>query len=285
MATQTPNYNLTKPDPNTDYYNIEVHNDNADIIDAALKPTADPALVPTGLSGKLTQWVSWITNRIKAITGKTNWYENPATTLEAAKAHADAEAPHTGHETPEGALAKANAAITAHKNESDPHAEYALDTELTALQGQVNEHKADLTPHLVPACFVYKSTAQSVAHSSYALLTFDVEKFDTHEMHDNSIDNSRITIPVDGKYLVVGSCSYASNATGYREAQLTVNGVAIRTTRQNAVSGVETEFTVEIVRDFTAGQYIQLLVRQNSGGALNLLDGLAFTTLSVIKIG
>lgn len=143
MATQTPNYNLIKPDPNTDYYNIEVHNDNADIIDAALSPIADPDQVPSGLTGKIAQWVSWITNRIKAITGKTNWYDNPATTLEAAKAHADANAPHAGHETPDGAQAKANAAVTAHKNEADPHPAYALDTELDTLEGTVNSHLAD----------------------------------------------------------------------------------------------------------------------------------------------
>ncbi|MED0766007.1 hypothetical protein P4S83_01830 [Aneurinibacillus thermoaerophilus] len=44
--------------------------------------TADPSQVPSGLIGTFKQWVSWFTNRIKAITGKTNWYDTPRTTLE-----------------------------------------------------------------------------------------------------------------------------------------------------------------------------------------------------------
>jgi len=93
----TPNYGLKKPD-GTDVVNIADLNYNADQIDAALTPTADPSQTPTGNGpGKLVQWISWITNRIKAITGKANWWEAPATTLEAAKAHMDAAAPHPGH--------------------------------------------------------------------------------------------------------------------------------------------------------------------------------------------
>lgn len=93
----TSNYGLNKPD-GTDVVNIADLNTNADTIDAALTPTADPTQTPTSNGpGKLVQWVSWIVNRIKAITGKANWYEAPATTLEAAKAHMDATAPHSGH--------------------------------------------------------------------------------------------------------------------------------------------------------------------------------------------
>ncbi len=83
MATQTTNYNLTKPTP-SDEYDIAVHNANMDAIDLALTPTADPSQIPAGLTGKLPQWMSWITNRIKAITGKTNWYDAPDLTLAAA---------------------------------------------------------------------------------------------------------------------------------------------------------------------------------------------------------
>lgn len=73
----TSNYSLKKPD-GTDVVDISQLNSNMDILDAALTPTADPAQVPSGLSGNISQWVSWITNRIKAITGKTNWYDAPA---------------------------------------------------------------------------------------------------------------------------------------------------------------------------------------------------------------
>ena len=61
MATNTPNYNLIKPDP-SDYYDIAVFNDNADKIDTALaskRNSDDPITVgwddvtekPTDIAG------------------------------------------------------------------------------------------------------------------------------------------------------------------------------------------------------------------------------------------
>jgi len=61
--------------------------------------TADQVQTPSGSTGTLTQLISWLANRIKAITGKTNWYDAPDTTLAAAKSHMDAAAPRSGHAT------------------------------------------------------------------------------------------------------------------------------------------------------------------------------------------
>ena len=79
--------------------------------------TVDPAQVPSGNTGTLRQFLNWLPNRIKAITGKTNWYDAPPTTLTAAKSHIDAAAPHSGHETPTGAQAK----VDAHANLTAAH--------------------------------------------------------------------------------------------------------------------------------------------------------------------
>jgi len=61
----TTNYGLRKPD-GIDTVDIGDFNYNADQIDSALTPTADPTQAPTGNAGKLVQWVGWIANRIKA---------------------------------------------------------------------------------------------------------------------------------------------------------------------------------------------------------------------------
>lgn len=52
--------------------------------------TLDPSQAPSGNSGSLRQILSWFANRIRAITGASNWYDSPATTLAAAKSHMDA---------------------------------------------------------------------------------------------------------------------------------------------------------------------------------------------------
>src|SRR5690606_12033384 len=52
--------------------------------------TLDPSLAPNSNSGTLRQILSWMANRIRAITGGSTWYGAPATTLAAAKSHIDA---------------------------------------------------------------------------------------------------------------------------------------------------------------------------------------------------
>lgn len=156
MPNQTTNYSLKKPLEN-EYVDIGLLNENMDKIDAALAPTADPAQVPAGLTGKLSQWVSWITNRIKAITGGSNWYDAPATTLQAANTHHNAAAPHTGHETPAGAQSKVEAlagsgntktvkqvddAVTAHL------ADYVRQPGYGTTAGNTNTYALTLSPAL-----------------------------------------------------------------------------------------------------------------------------------------
>lgn len=129
----TSNYGLKKPD-GADTVKIDDLNYNADVLDQKLKEvegkansvndaaigarTPDQAQTPaTPGTGTLTQLVSWLANRIKAITGKTNWWDAPDTTLAGAKGHMDAAAPHSGHETPAGAQAK----VDAHANATSVH--------------------------------------------------------------------------------------------------------------------------------------------------------------------
>lgn len=60
------------------------------VVDAKLgNRTIDPAQAPSGNTGTLTQMLSWLANRIKAITGGTNWYDVPAYTLAKIKAILD----------------------------------------------------------------------------------------------------------------------------------------------------------------------------------------------------
>ena len=71
--------------------------------------TLDQTLASPANVGTLRQILSWFAGRIRAITGATNWWEAPATTLAAASSHHAAAAPHSGHETPAGAQARVNA--------------------------------------------------------------------------------------------------------------------------------------------------------------------------------
>lgn len=88
MPNLTPNYNLKKP-LGTESALISVLNENFDTIDTALKPTVSDTTAPTSssTSGLLATVLGWFANRIKAITGKSHWYDAPPTTLSAAANH------------------------------------------------------------------------------------------------------------------------------------------------------------------------------------------------------
>ena len=109
--------------------------------------TLNQAQAPSGNAGSLRQILSWLANRIRAITGMTNWYDAPPTTLTAAKSHIDAAAPHSGHETPAGAQAKAEAAAGAVRAELNTHkAERATETKLGHVKAKTTADGALIFP-------------------------------------------------------------------------------------------------------------------------------------------
>ena len=93
MAWQTPKTNWKAADvvSPTDMNRIE---GNIEAIETGAR-TVDPAQVPSGNTGTLRQFLNWLPNRIKAITGKTNWWDAPSTTLEGANSHINATAVHS----------------------------------------------------------------------------------------------------------------------------------------------------------------------------------------------
>lgn len=147
MPELTPRIGLLRP-LGTDYVTREAYAENLDIIDAAVvrpedvanvEATIDPAEAPTGNAGTLGQLLGWLANRIRAITGAAYWWSTPPTTLQAAKTHMDAAAPHSGHETPAGAQAKADAA--------EARAKAYTDQEVGEVSQALAAHKAAAAPH------------------------------------------------------------------------------------------------------------------------------------------
>ena len=130
--------------------------------------TVSDAVPPTGDAGTITTLFSWLANMIKSITGKSNWRTAPATTLEAANTHINATSVHSATSAATAnrimmrdAAGRAKVAapsasddiarksevdtvqtnLTNHLNAADPHAQYALDSDLDA-------HKADTVQHI-----------------------------------------------------------------------------------------------------------------------------------------
>jgi hypothetical protein len=113
-----------------------------------------------------------------------------------------------------------------------------------------------------------KNSSQSVANNTEVTLAFTSENFDTAAYHDNTTNNSRITIPAGkaGYYLVTGEGQYNSaNSTGRREMYLLKNGSFIT---RNAVTPSTNNYPTNMLVFpiyLAVADYIQLAIYQTSG--------------------
>ena len=124
-------------------------------------------------------------------------------------------------------------------------------------------------------CQLEKITStQSISNATATAVTFNSEVFDTDGFHDNSTNNSRITIPTGkaGKYLLTAQISFAANATGARIIKIYKNGSILML--GNVLSAAPaTDFTVinnTTLVNASVADYFEVFAEQSSGGSLNL---------------
>ncbi|HEY8342211.1 MAG TPA: hypothetical protein VIK75_04270, partial [Calditerricola sp.] len=103
----------------------------------------------------------------------------------------------------------------------------------------------------------------------------------------NQPDLTQIFAPESGKYLIVCTIRWAANGNGYRLAAIKVNGGDNISKKQEVpVAGNPMYQQVTGVVHLNAGDYIQIVVLQNSGATLNLeTETQTAPVLTMIKIG
>lgn len=122
-------------------------------------------------------------------------------------------------------------------------------------------------------CQLWKSNNQSINNATYTAITFDSENFDTDGFHSTVTNTSRITIPagLGGKYLITFTAGYAASATGIRGSALYKNGSQTHIMFQvSASSAADHFFAGSQIMNLTAGDYVEIFLYQNSGGALDV---------------
>jgi hypothetical protein len=83
--------------------------------------------------------------------------------------------------------------------------------------------------------------------------------------------NTRITIRTAGYYHISTWVQFASNATGYRSVSLRLTGAtAIGQDVRPATNGSTSEISVYAGYPLAVNDYIEIVVIQTSGGALNV---------------
>lgn len=118
-------------------------------------------------------------------------------------------------------------------------------------------------------------------------IPFPYETYDTFNFHDNITNNTRLTCTKAGIYLIMGVINYVANATGNRDALIRLNGSTyIGDMRLQAMASGVTKVPVSTFYPLALGDYIELIGRQYSGGALTTYYGGDYSSFfQMIKIG
>jgi hypothetical protein len=123
------------------------------------------------------------------------------------------------------------------------------------------------TPTFVGCSVVSTAASQSVATATWTALTWNSERFDTDGFHDNSTNNTRLTIPAGkaGKYQVSGIVAMDNNTTGARYLLIRKNNVDFAAVLFTPTAS-EPSMVISTILDLAVSDYIELFVYQNSGG-------------------
>ena len=121
---------------------------------------------------------------------------------------------------------------------------------------------------------VYHNTIQSIADGTDTYLAFNSERVDTNAMHDVVTNNSRLTCKVAGTYLIIAQVVWSNaSGVGQRSAGIRLNGTTM--IANSSIPGVESQYvsmSCSTIYTLAVNDYVEVRVRQTSGGALSVID-------------
>lgn len=147
----------------------------------------------------------------------------------------------------------------------------------TLTAANMNTHVRDNENWLAndfPRCKATRAAAQSIADSTGTAINLTAETFDVGGMHDNVTNNTLLTVPTGagGHWLFGAQTNFDVSGTGRREIRITLNGTSTILVEHRTFSpsgSVGSSLNVTGVHALAAGDTLQVVVVQSSGGALN----------------
>lgn len=146
-----------------------------------------------------------------------------------------------------------------------------LERRLTALFGSASPESV-----ATQGARVTSTANQSINNNTQTTVVFDAELYDNNAMHDNGVNNSRITINVPGLYTVGFNGEFTSGNDYNRViGSILVNGATVIAREQTPGTGVAAPPRVGVTttRLLAAGDYIEAQAFQSNtaAAARNLL--------------
>lgn len=132
-----------------------------------------------------------------------------------------------------------------------------------------------------PSTLATQSSATSLSTGTWTTIAFNTEAWDDLGWHDNTTNNSRITVSVTGRYRIIATIAVASADNGHFNMAIAVDGTRVRYEMKNFGSSPPDPkaSAMAVVMPLTAGQYVELHGYQTGTGSTNTTT--ARTTLSV----
>lgn len=121
------------------------------------------------------------------------------------------------------------------------------------------------------SCRVTRDAPQTIANVTFTPLAFNVEAWDTDDIHDNVPNNSRLTCKTAGNYLIIASLAWAAGGnSGYRLLCITRNGTGNRISQDFKITNLECGVTTFALYPLAVNDYVEAEVYQYSGGNLDV---------------
>jgi hypothetical protein len=139
----------------------------------------------------------------------------------------------------------------------------------------------------------FANNDQNVANSTLVIVGFNDEVFDTNGFHDNSTNNSRMTVPAGlaGKYRLDANLFYSGNTNSNRVVEVLKNGNIIAWYASGASTSNGFTQWANLIVDAAVGDYFQIRTSQSSGstliiyGSVSLSPGQGVTSFNFQYLG
>ena len=119
---------------------------------------------------------------------------------------------------------------------------------------------------------IYNSNIQSIPNATLTALTFNAEYFDTDGMRDPlGVRPNALTVTTKGKYIVTANVGFNANAVGTRYVGIKLNNSTFVAQQTWAgFTGDSNIVSVTATISMNVGDYVEVIVYQTSGGALDM---------------
>ncbi|MBI3615560.1 MAG: hypothetical protein HY211_03470 [Candidatus Omnitrophica bacterium] len=113
----------------------------------------------------------------------------------------------------------------------------------------------------------------SISSDTRTAIPFSSERWDNGDLHDTVVNTTRLTAKSAGKYLIFGMVYWWPSDLGRRELGIQLNTgsfLAMVLDRGINESNLGSVQSITTFYDLQAGDYVELQVKQNSGGSLSI---------------